>query len=203
MAARAVTAAESDVLPRELAIIPPTSGILLSRSRFGVTYSTRVDRNAVILVVDFGTGNNDIVRRTDIETVRVVSALRISSGVVDGHPRNRETIAAVDAHGLDRSVLDVEIVDSRLASQAVSSEELGLGLAAVASLAVPPTGTVRVELRTAGTGDGNILALDLEQWTSPLLVAPGSGTLKDNLHRIYISSSPNHKGKPEHHGLLT
>ncbi len=57
--------------------------------------------------------------------------------------------------------------------------------------------------RTAGTGDGNILALDLEQWTSPLLVAPGSGTLEDNLNRIYISSSPNHKGKPEHHRLLT
>jgi hypothetical protein len=167
-----------------------------------VTYSSRVDRNAVILVVDCGTGNNDIVRRTDIEAVRVVSE-RISSGVVDGHARDRETIAAVDAHGLDRSVLDVEIVDSRRASQAVSSEELGLDLAAVASLAVPPTGTVRVELCTAGTGDGNILALDLQQWTSPLLVAPGSGTLKDNLNRIYISSSPKHKGKPEHHRLLT
>lgn len=167
-----------------------------------MTYSSRVDRNAVILVVDFGTSNNDIVRRTDIEAVRVVSE-RISSGVVDGHPRDRETIAAVDAYSLDRSVLDVEIVDSRRASQAVSSEELGLGLAAVASLAIPPTGTVRVKLRTAGTGDGNILALDLEQWTSPLLVAPGSGTLEDNLNRIYISSSPNHKGKPEHHRLLT
>lgn len=42
-------------------------------------------------------------------------------------------------------------------------EELGLGHATVATLAVPPAGTVRVEVSTGGALDGDGRALDLKQ----------------------------------------
>lgn len=63
----------------------------------------------------------------------------------------------------------------------MGSKELGLCLAAVATLAVPPAGTIRVQNGTTGTLDGDFIALNLEQRANPLLVAPGRCSLKDNL----------------------
>lgn len=60
-------------------------------------------------------------------------------------------------------------------------EELGLGLSTTAALAIPPPSTVGVQGGTAGTLDGNLGALDLQKRAVPLLVAPGSLTLEDDL----------------------
>lgn len=63
----------------------------------------------------------------------------------------------------------------------MSSKELGLCLSAVAALAIPPTGAIRVQNGTTGTLDGDAIAFNLEQRARPLLIAPGSCTLKDDL----------------------
>jgi hypothetical protein len=64
----------------------------------------------------------------------------------------------------------------------MGSKELGLRLAAVASLAIPPTGAIGVQNSTAGALDGDVVAFDLEERAGPFLVAPSRGALEDDLH---------------------
>lgn len=64
----------------------------------------------------------------------------------------REVGGSVDVEGLDRRVLDVEVHDDRVGER-VGVEELGLGFAAVAALAVPPGGTVAVDDVAGGALD--------------------------------------------------
>lgn len=111
-----------------------------------------------------------------------MAARGVTGLIVNRHAIDGQSIAAIDTDGLNGSVLDVEVVNNGRAGQTMGSEELGLGLATVTSLPIPPAGTVGVELRTAGTGDSDILALDLQHRTCPLLVAPSGGTLEDNLN---------------------
>lgn len=60
-------------------------------------------------------------------------------------------------------------------------EELGLGLSAVTTLTVPPTGSIRVQISTVGTLDSNTGAGDLKQRSLPFFVSPGRLSLEDNL----------------------
>ena len=62
----------------------------------------------------------------------------------------------------------------------VSVEHLGLGLAAVGALGVPPTGSISVK---GGTGavDGDVVTRDGDKGTLPLLVAEGGGALEDDV----------------------
>lgn len=149
-----------------------------------MSYSSRVDSNTIVLVVHGSTVDNNVGTATDIETIGVVATCGVTGPVVNCHAVDGQPITAIDTDSLNGSVLDVEVVDNGRAGQTVGSEELGLGLATVTSLSIPPAGTVWVELRTAGTGHSDILALNLQQRTCPLLVAPSSGTFKDNLEQI-------------------
>ena len=106
---------------------------------------------------------------------------RVTGAVVDSHVGDSETLTTVNADSLDGGVLNVEIGDAGGTGQVVGVEELGLGLAAVGSLAVPPAGPLGVQLGAAGTLDSDILALDLQERTVPLLVTPGGLTLEDDL----------------------
>lgn len=62
----------------------------------------------------------------------------------------------------------------------VSVEELGLGLAAVRALGVPPASTISVE---SGTGaiDSERVTGDGDKRASPLLVSKGGGALEDDM----------------------
>lgn len=108
-----------------------------------------------------------------------MSTLGVTLSIVNGHLVDGKTVDGVDADGLNGGVLDVDVVEDGV-SQAVGGEELGLLLATVSALAVPPTGTVSVEGGT-GTVDSDLLSRDLQKRASPLLVAPGGGTLEDDL----------------------
>jgi hypothetical protein len=72
-------------------------------------------------------------------------------------------------------------VGDRRVSETVGVEELGLGDTTVGTLAVPPAGSIGVEVSTARTLDGDLGALDLQERAIPLLVAPGRLTLEDDL----------------------
>lgn len=104
----------------------------------------------------------------------------ITSLVVDGHIRDSEAIAAVNANSLDWSVLNVKVGDSRI-SKIMGVEELGLSLATIATFAIPPTSSVGVKIGATGALDGNSSTRDLEEWTTPFLITPGSLTLEDDL----------------------
>lgn len=102
-----------------------------------------VDGDAVVLVLDGGAGDGDVGTLADVETVGVVTALGVTVAVVDGDVLDHEVVR-LNGDGLDRGVLDVETGDLGVI-EVVGVEELGLGLAAVGSLTVPPLSTVAVE----------------------------------------------------------
>ena len=67
---------------------------------------TTVDGKTVVLVVDGGTGDGDVLRVTDIESVSVVAALGVTILVVDGDVVDGEGVGGVDREDLDGGVLD-------------------------------------------------------------------------------------------------
>lgn len=110
-----------------------------------------------------------------------MAAGRVAGRVVDDHVGHGQALAAVDADGLDGRVPDVDVGDGGRAGQGVRGEELGLRLAAVAALAVPPARAVGVEQGPARPLDGDVLSLDLQERAGPFLVPPCRGPLKDDL----------------------
>jgi len=68
--------------------------------------STAVDGKAVVLVVDGGAGDGDVLRVTDIEGVGVVAALGVTVLVVDGDVVDGEGVGVVDGEDLNGGVLD-------------------------------------------------------------------------------------------------
>ena len=62
----------------------------------------------------------------------------------------------------------------------VSVEELGLGLAAVRALGVPPASTVTVEGSTSAI-DSERVTRDGDKRASPLLVSEGGSALEDDM----------------------
>ena len=76
----------------------------------------------------------------------------VTGGVVHRQAGHGEVGRAVDRHELHGRVEHVEVRDGAV-GQVVRVEELGLGLAAVRALAVPPLRAVAVEFVVAGAGD--------------------------------------------------
>lgn len=142
-------------------------------------HSSRVDSNAVILVITIRTRNDNIGRAPDVEAVGVL-ALAVTGRVVDGHVGNGKPVRAVDTDGLDGRILDVQVGDGR-AGEVMRVKELGLRHAARATLAIPILGTTAVEDGTGCSLDGDGLALDLQERSVPLFVAPGCRALEDDL----------------------
>jgi len=62
----------------------------------------------------------------------------------------------------------------------VGVEELGLGLATVGALGVPPAGSIAIESGTSAI-DGDVVARDGDERALPLLVTEGGGTLEDDV----------------------
>ena len=141
----------------------------------------RVDGQAVVLVVHNGARDVDVLGGADVEGISVVAELAaVTSRVVVGHVDNVEVGGRVDAHELDWRVLDVEARDGGLL-QGVGVEELGLGLATVGTLAIPPLGAVAIDDVARGAGDSNVGSGDRDEWALPFLVSEGSGALEDDL----------------------
>jgi hypothetical protein len=132
--------------------------------------------------VDTGTGAN-------IESVSIVAALAVTIGIVDSDSIQSKAVGPIDAEDLDGGVLDRDVLDLGV-DQLVSIEELGLGLAAVGSLSVPPAGTVSVENRTGGSLDSNVSSGDRDQRTGPFFVTEGSFSLEDDLESWLVGRLP-------------
>lgn len=124
----------------------------------------------------------------------------VTSRVVVGDVNDVEVGCRVDAHELNWRVLDVQALDGGLL-HGVGVEELGLGLATVRALAIPPLGAIAIDNVARGAGDGDVSSRDRDQGAFPLLVAEGSGALEDDLvqgrkcqHRVsrFVGSQMRH-----------
>lgn len=102
--------------------------------------------------MDSRVGDVDTVAGTNVEGVGVVATLAIAIGVVNSDSTKSELLSTVDAEDLHRGVFDVDVLNLGV-TQFMGVEELGLLLAAVASLAVPPAGAISVELGSRGPLD--------------------------------------------------
>jgi hypothetical protein len=80
------------------------------------TYGSRVDGNAIILVVDNSAVNDNVGASTNVKAISVVRHLvcrqAVSALVVDSHLIDLKAITAVDADSLHGCVQQVEVVDS-------------------------------------------------------------------------------------------
>lgn len=130
----------------------------------------RVDGHAVILVVDIGARDDDVGAIANVESVCVL-AKGVARLVVDGHVGDGQAVGVVDRHGLNGRVVNVQVRDGRVC-EVVRVEELGLGHAARAALAVPPVLAVAVEVGARGAFNGDAGAFDLEERAVPLGIFP-------------------------------
>lgn len=148
------------------------------------TYSSRVNGNAVILVVDLGISDGDTNTITDVESISVVAKL-ITSTVVDSHRVNFEVIRVNNANGHKGCVLNVQVVDVGR-DQIMGIEELGLLLSlGIGTQTIPPSFSMSIESSTSSV-DCNALPTDLEKRAGPLGVAPGGSTLEDDLEVLLV-----------------
>lgn len=142
----------------------------------------RVDGDTVVLVLDGGAADVDAVGLADVESVGVVAAVVVAVRVVDGQVLE-DSAVGLDADGLHGGVLDVEAGDGRVLD-GVDIHELGLGLATVGALTVPPAGALAVNHGILGSGDGEAGPTETDERALPLLVAEGGGTLEGDLRVV-------------------
>lgn len=143
---------------------------------------TRVNSETIVLVLDVGARNHHIRRRTNIESIGVVTQLG-ASRVVHGDIDDLQVCGGVDAHELHGGVLDVEVLDGGLLER-VCVKHLGLGLAAVAALAVPPLGAIAVNDVTRSAGDSDVGTGHGNERAFPLLVAERGGAGESDLRGV-------------------
>ena len=143
----------------------------------------RVDGDAVVLVLDSGTGDVHTIALADVEGVGVVAAVVITVRVVDGEVLEVQVVG-LHADGLHRSVLDVQAGNLRVL-QIVGVHELGLRLAAVRALAVPPARTFTVNHGVFGGSDGDVGPRKTDQRALPFLVTEGGGALESDLGAVF------------------
>lgn len=151
-----------------------------AETRVELDVGARVDGNTVVLVVDLGAVDVDLVGGANVETIGVVASLGIAGRGVDGHLVDGQAVTAVDGDHLNRRVDNLDVVDVRV-KHLVGGEELGLRFATVGALGVPVLLAEAVQRRAGGTLDGDASTGNGQQGSLPLLVAEGGLSLEDDL----------------------
>lgn len=151
-----------------------------AETRVELNVGARVDGDTVVLVVDLGAVDVNVVGLTNVEAIGVVTSRGVTSRVVNGHLVDGEAVAAVNGYNLNRSILNADVVDVRVV-HLVGSEELRLGLATVGALGVPVLLTQTIQRRAGGTLDSDAGTGNGKKRALPLLVAEGGLSLEDDL----------------------
>lgn len=140
----------------------------------------RVDSKTVVLVLHVGIADGDVGTLANVEGVSVVAAVLVTVRVIDGNAVKNQVVG-LHAKSLDGGVLDIQAGDGRV-NHGMGVEELGLSLAAVSSLGVPPAGAAAVDDMAFFAGNFDVRTGEADQGTLPLLVSEGSLTLEDDLY---------------------
>ena len=149
-----------------------------------VIYLSGVDGNAVILVVDFGPRDGDIGAFPNVEAIGIGrKVIRIPVGVVHRDVRHGEIGGSINTEDLNRGILDVDTLD-RGRGQVMGIEELGLCFTTIATLSIPPAGTLAIDEVTGSSRNLDVGSRDGDQRASPLLIAESSGSLKNHLQNF-------------------
>ena len=156
-----------------------TTAVTPSESDVGA----RVNGETIILVLDDSARDVDAGGRANVKSISVVATLGITKGVIHVDIINTEVGDAIDAESLDGGVDDVQFLDVGVL-EGVGAEELGLGLATVAALGIPPTLTFTVNGVARGTLDEKIVSGESNQGTFPQSITESSLSLEDDLRFV-------------------
>jgi hypothetical protein len=105
-----------------------------------------------------------------------VATVVVAVRVVDGDTV-QDNVVGLDAESLHGGVLDIEAGDSRVI-KVVGVEELGLGLAAVGALTVPPACTATVDGVVGCSANDDVGSGDTDERAIPLLLNLGRWSVK-------------------------
>lgn len=153
----------------------------------GDAYLSRIDGNAVILVVDFGTCDRDIGAFPDVEAIRIGGeVVRVTIRVIHRDISHGKISGAIDAEHLHRRVLDVDALDGGR-GQVMGIEELGLCFTTIATLSIPPAAAIAIEHRVALPLDRDISSRNTHKRPFPFLVSKSGFSLED--HLVHLSAS--------------
>lgn len=108
-------------------------------------FRTRGNGNTVILVVDMGVSQDDVVAGRDVESVRVVGGCLtatfrvglISNSVVQKDIREGDGVAVRDIETVDGPVLYVQVLEASIVDMLCDDEVVGLSITSIATLSVP------------------------------------------------------------------
>lgn len=109
-----------------------------------------------------------------------MATLGVAQRVVQVNTVDAKVGDTVDAEGLNRGVQDVEVLDVGVLER-VGAEELGLGLAAVASLGIPPALALAVDGVARGSLNKKVVSGKGNERALPFLVTKGGLALEDDL----------------------
>lgn len=115
-----------------------------------------------------------------------MSTVRVTIGVIDRDSVKHEVIR-LDTEGLDGRVLDVQTGDSRVI-QVMGIEELGLRLATVGTLAIPPALSSTVDSVVGGASNNDVGTRDLNEGSVPFLVSKGGLAVEDYLSGMVLGA---------------
>lgn len=153
-----------------------TTAVTPSESDIGA----RVDGETIILVLDDSARDVDASGRANVKSISVVATLGVAQGVIHVDIVDTKVGDAIDAERLDGGVDDVQLLDVGVL-EGVGAEELGLGLATVAALGIPPTLTFTVNGVARGTLNEEVVSGESNQGAFPQSIAKGSLSLEDDL----------------------
>jgi len=74
-------------------------------------HRSRIDRNTIVLIIHISPRNNNLRTRANVEAVRILATSSIASRIINSHASDSQAVAAINAHGLERCVLDVQVGD--------------------------------------------------------------------------------------------
>jgi hypothetical protein len=137
--------------------------------------------------VDNRVGDVDTSTGADIESIGIVASLAVAINIINSNSVQSKTVGSIDAEDLNRGVLDCDVLDLGV-DHLVGIEELGLGLAAVCSLSIPPASTISIEDGTRGSLDSDVSSRDGNQGAGPFLVAEGGLSFEDDLENRLVGS---------------
>lgn len=143
----------------------------------------RVDGKTIVLVLDDGSRDIHAGGGANVEGIGVVSTERIAERVVHVNPVDAQVGDAVDAESLDRGVENVQVLDVGVL-EGVGAEELGLRLAAVAALAIPPSLTFAVDGVSGSSLDEQVVTGEGDERALPLGIAESGLALEDDVSAI-------------------
>jgi len=119
---------------------------------------SRVDGQAIVLVVNLAVLDSDVMRLGYIKTVGIVAPQPVSISIVNSDPNEVCVVTVIDGKDVFRGVFDRQTIHSGMFQLHVNT--VGLNLSAVSSEDVPPTMSLSIDQMSRFSFNSQSFSLD-------------------------------------------